>query len=50
MSRGATAGSHATGTRPGIPPESVLTVVCVGNPRDNTRGKALWTSLPSLGP
>jgi hypothetical protein len=27
----------------------VLAVVCLDNPRDNTRGKALWTSLPSLG-
>ena len=24
--------------------------MCLDNPRDNTRGKALWTSLPSLGP
>src|SRR5437868_6783909 len=36
--------------RPGMPPEGVLAVVCLDNPRDNTRGKALWTSLPSLGP
>src|SRR5437660_1336954 len=33
-----------------MPPEGVLAVVCLDNPRDNTRGKALWTSLPSLGP
>jgi hypothetical protein len=36
--------------RPGMPPEGVLAVECLDNPRDNTRGKALWTSLPSLGP
>src|SRR5205085_10214818 len=40
---------HAAGT-PGHAPEGVLAVVCLDNPRDNTRGKALWTSLPSLGP
>jgi hypothetical protein len=40
--------SHAAGT-PGHSPEGVLAVVCLDNPRDNTRGKALWTSLPSLG-
>src|SRR5712671_2970275 len=34
----------------GMPPEGVLAVVCLDNPRDNTRGKALWASLPSLGP
>jgi hypothetical protein len=33
-----------------MPPEGVLAVVCLDNPRDNTRGKVLWTSLPSLGP
>ena len=33
-----------------MPPEGVLAVVCLDNPRDNTRGKALWTSLLSLGP
>ena len=27
--------------RPGMPPEGVLAVVCLDNPRDNTRGKAL---------
>src|SRR5271169_4985636 len=31
-------------------PEGVLAVVCLDNQRDNTGGKALWTSLPSLGP
>ena len=36
--------------RPGKHPEGVLAVVCLGNPRDNTRGKALSTSLLSLGP
>ena len=36
--------------RPGMHPEGVLAVVCLDNPRDNTRGKALWTSLLSLGP
>ena|SRR6516164_251727 len=36
--------------RPGISPEGVLAVVCLDNPRDNTWGKALWTSLPSLEP
>ena len=36
--------------RPGMPPEGVLAVECLDNPRDNTRGKALWTSLLSLGP
>ena len=36
--------------RPGMHPEGVLAVVCLDNPRDNTRGKALWTLLPSLGP
>jgi hypothetical protein len=35
---------------PGHAPEGVLAVVCLDNPRDNTRGKALPTSLPSLGP
>ena len=49
MSRCAAAGSHAAGS-PGMPPEGVLAVVCLKNPRDNTRGKALLTSLPSLGP
>ena len=49
MSRSAAAGSHAAGT-PGHAPEGVLAVVCLDNPRDSTRGKALWTSLPSLGP
>src|SRR5712671_1487245 len=34
----------------GMPPEGVLAVVCLDNPRDNTRGKALWASLPLLGP
>src|SRR5580704_7528283 len=32
-----------------MPPEGVLAIVCLDNPRDNTRCKALWTSLPSLG-
>src|SRR5262245_19689010 len=36
--------------RPGMHPEGVLAVVCLDNPRDNTRGKALWTALPSPGP
>ena len=27
--------------RPGMPPEGVLAVVYLDNPRDNTRGKAL---------
>src|SRR6516225_4949822 len=36
--------------RPGMPPEGVLAVVCLDNPRDNTRGKAVWTALPSPGP
>src|SRR5208282_6416759 len=49
MSRSAAAGSHAAGT-PGHAPGGVLAVVCLDNLRDNTRGKALWTSLPSLGP
>ncbi len=35
--------------RPGMPSEGVLAVVCLDNPRDNTRGKALWASLPSTG-
>jgi hypothetical protein len=47
MSRTAAAGSHAAGT-PGHAPGE-LAVVCLDNPRDDTRGKALWTSLPSLG-
>jgi hypothetical protein len=34
----------------GMPPDGVLAVVCLDNPRDNPRGKARWTSLPSLGP
>jgi hypothetical protein len=46
MSRSAAAGSHAAGT----PPEGVLAVVCLDNPRDNTGAKALWTSLPSREP
>ena len=49
MSRSAAAGSHAAGTT-GRAPEGVLAVVCLDDPRDNTRGKALWTSLLSLGP
>jgi hypothetical protein len=48
MSRSAAAGSHAA--PPGMHPEGVLAVVCLDNPRDNTRGKALWTALPSPGP
>src|SRR5437016_12210994 len=36
--------------RSGMPPEGVLAVVRLDNPRDNTRGRAPWTSLPSLGP
>ena len=44
MSRSAAAGA------PGDAPDGVLSVVCLDNPRDNTRGKARWTSLPSLGP
>src|SRR5689334_9501861 len=48
VSRSAAAGSHAAGS-PGHAPEGVLAIVCLDNPRDNTRGKALWTSLPSLG-
>jgi len=39
MSRSAAAGSHAAGTLP----KDVLAVVCLDNPRDNMRGKALWT-------
>ena len=31
-------------------PEGVLAVVCLDNPRENTRGKSLWTALPSPGP
>src|SRR5437588_9638773 len=40
--RSAAARSHAAGT-PGHAPEGVLAVVCLDNPRDNTRGKVLWT-------
>ena len=29
--------------RPGMPPEGVLAVVCLDNPRDNTRGEVLRT-------
>src|SRR5262249_11872549 len=36
--------------RPGMPQEGVLAVVCLDNPRDNTRGKAFWTLLPLTGP
>jgi hypothetical protein len=50
MSRSAAAGSRAAGTHPGMHLEGVLAVVCLDNPRDNTRGKALWTALPSPGP
>ena len=32
--------------RPGMHPEGVLVIVRLDNPRDNTRGKALWTALP----
>ena len=49
MSRSAAPGATPPAP-PGMPPEGVLAVVCLDNPRDNTRGKALWTSLPSLGP
>src|ERR1700757_496467 len=49
VSRSAAAGSHAAGT-PGHAPEGVLAVVCLDNPRDNTRGKAPWTVLLSPGP
>jgi hypothetical protein len=38
--RSAAARSHAAGT-PGHAPEGVLAVVCLDNPRDNTRGKVL---------
>src|SRR5438105_1551795 len=38
MSRSAAAGSHAAGT-PGHAPEGVLAVVCLDNPRDNTRAR-----------
>jgi hypothetical protein len=36
------------GMPPEMPPEGVPAVVCLDNPRDNTRGKALWASLRSL--
>jgi len=40
MSRSAAARSHVAGT-PGHAPKGVLAVVCLDNPRDNTRGKVL---------
>ena len=36
--------------RPGMPPEGVLAVVCLDNPRDNTRGKAVLCSPPLRWP
>ena len=47
--RSAAAGRHAAGTT-GHAPEGVLAVVCLNNPRDNTRSKALWTSPHSPDP
>jgi hypothetical protein len=50
MSRSAVQPPGATPpARPGMPPQGVLAVVCLDHPRDNTRGKALWTLLPSPG-
>ena len=49
MRRSAAAGATPP-ARPSMHPEGVLAVVCLDNPRDNTRGKALWTALPSPGP
>src|SRR5437660_6362570 len=46
--RSAAARSHAAGM-PGHAPEGVLAVVCLHNPRDNTRARSSGLSLRSLG-